>query len=121
MQGNVRQARHSKLSRSSPDFLEARDGDGEYDTAAAAEVIAKISAELRPELCRYQVVTVCAKGERVLRGGEMGSVAVMEREEGKGRGVGVVVDEGGKIAAVGFDSEIDAAMAGGRGGGGVQP
>ena len=64
-----------------------------------------------------QVVTVCAKGERVLRGGEMGSVAVVEREEEKGRGVGVVVDEGGKIAAVGYDSEIDAAMAGGRGGG----
>lgn len=65
-----------------------------------------------------QVVTVCAKGERVLRGGEMGSVAMLEREEGKGRGVGVVVDEGGKIAAVGYDSEIDAAMAGGRGRGG---
>lgn len=63
-----------------------------------------------------QVVTVCTRGERVLRGGEMASVAVLEREEGSGRGVGVVVDQTGKIAAVGYDSEIDAAMQGsGRG------
>ena len=62
-----------------------------------------------------QIVTVCSRGERVLRGGEMGSVAVLEREDGSGRGLGVVVDAAGKIAAVGFDSEIDAAMQGGRG------
>ena len=62
-----------------------------------------------------RVVTVCARGERVLRGGEMGTVAMVEREEGKGRGVGLVVDAGGKIAAVGYDSEIDAMMQGGQG------
>lgn len=45
----------------------------------------------------------------------MGSVAMVEREEGSGRGVGMVVDAGGKIAAVGYDSEIDAMMQGGRG------
>ena len=48
----------------------------------------------------------------------MGTVAMVEREEGKGRGVGLVVDAGGKIAAVGYDSEIDAMMQGGRGRGG---
>ena len=52
----------------------------------------------------------------MLRGGEMGSVAMLEREEGSGRGVGLVVDANGKIAAVGYDSEIDATMQGGRGG-----
>ena len=51
----------------------------------------------------------------MLRGGEMGSVAMLEREEGSGRGVGLVVDANGKIAAVGYDSEIDATMQGGRG------
>ena len=51
----------------------------------------------------------------MLRGGEMGSVAMLEREEGGGRGVGLVVDANGKIAAVGYDSEIDATMQGGRG------
>ena len=45
----------------------------------------------------------------------MGSVAMLEREEGSGRGVGLVVDTDGKIAAVGYDSEIDATMQGGRG------
>ena len=59
-----------------------------------------------------QVVTVCAKGERMLRGGEMASVALLEREEGEGRGVGVVVDGNGKISAVGYDSEIDVMMKG---------
>ena len=48
----------------------------------------------------------------------MGNVEMVEREEGKGRGVGVVVDAVGKIAAVGYDSELDATMQGGRGRGG---
>ena len=51
----------------------------------------------------------------MLRGGEMGSVAMLEREEGSGRGVGLVVDANGKIAAVGYDSDIDAKMQGGWG------
>ena len=65
-----------------------------------------------------QIVTVCARGERVLRGGEMASVAVLEREKDgdNGTGLGVVVDAGGKIAAVGYDSDIDAAMQGRRAG-----
>ena len=57
-----------------------------------------------------QVVTVCSRGERVLRGTEMGQVAVLE-----GGGLGIVVDSSGKIAAVGRDTDIDTAMKGGRG------
>ena len=58
-----------------------------------------------------QIVTVCSRGERVLRGSEMGKVAILEG----GGGVGLAVDASGKIAAVGPDSEIDAALQGGRG------
>lgn len=43
----------------------------------------------------------------------MGKVAVLEGEGGGG--VGLAVDAEGKIAAVGLDSEIDAALEGGRG------
>ncbi|CAI8036955.1 Probable imidazolonepropionase [Geodia barretti] len=57
-----------------------------------------------------QIVTVCSRGERVLRGGEMGNVAVLEGEEGEG--VGLAVDGDGKIEAVDLDSEIDAALQG---------
>ena len=70
-----------------------------------------------------QVLTVCARGERVLRGVAMSHVSVVERREGEtGGGVGLVVDHEGKIAAVGYDSEIDAMMEGTRGyeGGGAK-
>ena len=62
-----------------------------------------------------QVLTVCARGERVLCGIAMSHVSVVERrEDEKGGGVGLVVDLEGKIAAVGYDSDIDAMMEGGR-------
>ena len=44
----------------------------------------------------------------------MASVAMLEKEEGERRGVGVVVDASGKIVAVGYDSEIDTMMEGRR-------
>ena len=61
-----------------------------------------------------QVVTVCSRGERVLRGCEIGKVTVLEGRE-EGEGLGLVVNSSGKIAAVGRDPEIDAEMKGGQG------
>ena len=46
-----------------------------------------------------QIVQVCTNGEKVLRGAAMKEIAVLEGEGG--RGVGVVVSQDGRIAAVG--------------------
>lgn len=56
-----------------------------------------------------QIVTVCSRGERMLRGGDMGKLTVLE---GDGGGFGVAVDAEGKISAVGPDSEIDSSLEG---------
>ena len=57
-----------------------------------------------------QVVLVCCNGERVLKGAQMKNVVVYESE--RDQGLSIVVDEGGKIAAVGYDSDVDARFAG---------
>ncbi|KAL5517385.1 hypothetical protein EMCRGX_G002926 [Ephydatia muelleri] len=57
-----------------------------------------------------QVVLVCCNGERVLKGAEMKNLVIYESE--RDQGLSIVVDEGGKIAAVGFDGDVDARFAG---------
>ena len=51
-----------------------------------------------------QIVQVCKEGEKVLRGAAMKSIAILQ-EEGD-RKVGVVVDEKGRIASIGYETEI---------------
>ena len=51
-----------------------------------------------------QVVLVCSQGQKMLRGPEMQSVEVLEAVGG--RGLSVVVDGEGKIAAVGQNEEV---------------
>ncbi len=57
-----------------------------------------------------QVVMVCSNKERVLRGTEMQTVAVLD--SGPSKGLSVAVDMEGVIAAVGFDDEVDVLLAG---------
>ncbi|XP_013793776.1 probable imidazolonepropionase [Limulus polyphemus] len=56
-----------------------------------------------------QLVQVCSKGEKVLRGVDMSHVAILESKESEGdtlSGISVVVDRDGKIADIGNDEEI---------------
>ncbi len=56
-----------------------------------------------------QVVMVCSNKERVLRGTEMQTVAVLDSDPS--RGLSVAVDMEGVIAAIGFDDEVDVLLA----------
>lgn len=51
-----------------------------------------------------QVVMVCRHGEKMLKGSQMQSVAVLEADGA--RGLSVVVGSDGRIAAVGFNEEV---------------
>lgn len=56
------------------------------------------------------MVLVCCNGERLLKGAQMKNVVIYEAE--REQGLSLVVDEEGKIAAVGFDGDVDARFVG---------
>ena len=52
-----------------------------------------------------QVVLVCTNGERVLKGSAMQDIVTLEASGGKG--LSVLVDGEGNIAAVGYEDQVD--------------
>ncbi len=51
-----------------------------------------------------QVVMVCRRGEKMLKGSQMQDIAILEADGA--RGVSVVVGSNGRIAAVGYNEEV---------------